>query len=130
MADKRLCRNSRGCLLHIKHKERRRLAVASKKKTGESEKPVKKRVRRNPELLMEELDEKLKKLEVKVYRKNADFIHQVGVEIFKLAGFRFARLTEAERKDVKDMTAKGQEMARKILTDAWQNMTGEDREEE
>jgi len=106
------------------------ISVASKKKTGGTEKPVKKRVRRNPELLMEELDEKLKKLEVKVYRKNADFIHQIGVEIFKLSGFRFAKLTEAERKDAKDMTPKGREMARKILSDAWQNMTGEDQNQE
>lgn len=97
-----------------------------KKKAVGAEKPVKKRVRRNPELLIEELDEKLRKLEIQVYRKNADFIHQIGVEIFKMSGFRFARLTEADRKNAKDMTPKGREMVKQILTDAWQNMAGEE----
>lgn len=96
------------------------------KKNPAAAKTVKKRVRRNPELLMEELDEKLKKLEVKVYVKNADFIHQIGVEIFKMAGFRFAKLTPEDRQDVENMTPRGMEMVRKILTDAWQQMNSEE----
>jgi hypothetical protein len=89
-----------------------------KKRSGEKKKP-KKRIRRSPELLIEELDEKLKKLEVKVYRKNADFIQQIGVEILKMIDYKFARITEADREDIEKMTPRGREMVKKIIAEAY-----------
>lgn len=89
-----------------------------KKGSGEKKEP-KKRIRRSPELLIEELDEKLKKLEVKVYRKNADFIQQIGVEILKMIDYKFARITEADREDIEKMTPRGREMVKKIIAEAY-----------
>ena len=91
----------------------------SKKKTEavdagkkEAKREPKKRVRRNPELLIEELDEKLKRLEVKVYRRNADYIQQIGIEILKMIDYKFARITDEDRADIGNMTAKGREKVR------------------
>jgi len=101
----------------------------SKKKTGavdagkkEAKREPKKRVRRNPELLIEELDEKLKRLEVKVYRRNADYIQQIGIEILKMIDYKFARITEDDRADIGNMTAKGREKVRKIVAAAYEAM--------
>lgn len=101
----------------------------SKKKTGavdagkkEAKREPKKRVRRNPELLIEELDEKLKRLEIKVYRRNADYIQQIGIEILKMIDYKFARITEDDRADIGNMTAKGREKVRKIVAAAYEAM--------
>ena len=101
----------------------------SKKKTEavdagkkEAKREPKKRVRRNPELLIEELDEKLKRLEIKVYRRNADYIQQIGIEILKMIDYKFARITEDDRADIGNMTAKGREKVRKIVAAAYEAM--------
>lgn len=101
----------------------------SKKKTEavdagkkEAKREPKKRVRRNPELLIEELDEKLKRLEVKVYRRNADYIQQIGIEILKMIDYKFARITDEDRADIGNMTAKGREKVRKIVAAAYEAM--------
>ena len=36
-----------------------------------------KRVRRSPEVLMKELDEKMKKLEGRIYKKNKEAVHHI-----------------------------------------------------
>lgn len=89
---------------------------------NKADKKVKKRVRRNPELLLEELDEKIRKLEERVYKKNADFIHQVGVEILRVIDFKFVTLTPENREDVKKMTPRGKEIVKEIVDAAYKNM--------
>ncbi len=101
----------------------------SKKKTGavdagkkEAKREPKKRVRRNPELLIEELDEKLKRLEIKVYRRNADYIQQIGIEILKMIDYKFARITDEDRRDMEKMSPRGRDLVRKIVTSAYESM--------
>lgn len=92
-----------------------------KKELREKKEP-KKRVRRSPELLIEELDEKLKKLEVQVYRRNADYIQQIGVEILKMIDYKFAKITKEDREDIKKMTPRGKEIVRDIIVKAYDSM--------
>ena len=88
----------------------------------ERKKEPKKRVRRNPELLIEELDEKLKRLEIKVYRRNANYIQQIGIEILKMIDYKFARITDEDRRDIETMSSRGRDMVRKIVAAAYEAM--------
>ncbi|MEG1641917.1 MAG: hypothetical protein RR272_02270 [Synergistaceae bacterium] len=84
-------------------------------------KTKKKRIRRSPEILMKELDTKMKKLEERIYKKNKDIVHQIGVAILKKAEFDFATFKPEYLEDIKNMTPKGKELIKKIIEDASQD---------
>ena len=46
------------------------LLAKAKKEVGETKEPGTKRIRRSPEILMKELDVKMKRLEERIYKKN------------------------------------------------------------
>lgn len=77
-----------------------------------------KRVRRSPEVLMKELDEKMKKLESRIYKKNKDAVHHIGTAILKRAKFDFTDFTDEDLEDIVNMTPKGTEIIRDIIQKA------------
>ena len=74
-----------------------------------------KRVRRSPELLIKELDTKMKKLEERIYKKNRDAVHYIGAAILKRANFDFSAFTHEDLEDIQNMTPRGEEMVTKII---------------
>lgn len=87
--------------------------MAKSKKEG-----APRRVRRSPEVLMKELDEKMKKLEARIYKKNKEAVHHIGVAILKKAQFDFSTFSEADLEDVVNMTARGEEIINDIISKA------------
>lgn len=77
-----------------------------------------KRVRRSPEVLMKELDEKMKKLESRIYKKNKEAVHHIGTAILKRAKFDFSNFTDADLEDIVNMTPKGTEIIKNIISKA------------
>jgi hypothetical protein len=77
-----------------------------------------KRVRRSPEVLMKELDEKMKKLEGRIYKKNKEAVHHIGTAILKRAKFDFSSFSDADLEDIVNMTPKGTEIIKDIITKA------------
>ncbi len=77
-----------------------------------------KRIRRSPEVLMKELDERMKKLESRIYKKNKEAVHHIGTEILKRAKFDFSNFSDADLEDIVKMTPKGEEMIKDIITKA------------
>ena len=77
-----------------------------------------KRVRRSPEVLMKELDGKMKKLESRIYKKNKDAVHHIGTAILKRAKFDFSNFSDADLEDIVNMTPKGTEIIKDIITKA------------
>lgn len=77
-----------------------------------------KRVRRSPEVLMKELDEKMKKLEGRIYKKNKEAVHYIGTAILKKAKFDFSSFSDADLEDIVNMTPKGTEIIKDIITKA------------
>lgn len=80
--------------------------------------PAAKRIRRSPEVLMKELDTKMKKLEGRIYKKNKEAVHHIGTAILKRAKFDFASFTQSDLDDILNMTPKGTEIIRDIITKA------------
>lgn len=87
------------------------------KKEGQSTK----RIRRSPEVLMKELDTKMKKLEARIYKKNKEAVHHIGAAILKRANFDFSSFTDEDLQDIVNMTPKGCEIIRDIISRASQN---------
>ncbi|MCE5201513.1 MAG: hypothetical protein LLF78_03245 [Synergistaceae bacterium] len=80
-----------------------------------------KRVRRSPEILMKELDTKMKKLEARIYKKNKEAVHHIGAAILKRANFDFSSFTEEDFEDIVNLTPRGNEIIRDIISKAHQN---------
>lgn len=78
----------------------------------------KKRIRRSPEILLKELDSKMKKLEERIYKKNKEAVHYIGTEILKKAKFDFSEFTPENLDDIKNMTPKGKEIIDSIISKA------------
>ncbi|MEG1799414.1 MAG: hypothetical protein RR214_04445 [Synergistaceae bacterium] len=78
------------------------------------------RIRRSPEILMKELDEKMKRLEERIYKKNKEAVHHIGTAILKRAKFDFSSFTKEDLEDVMHMTPKGCEIIRDIISKAHQ----------
>ena len=70
-----------------------------------------KRVRRSPEVLMKEL-------ESRIYKKNKDAVHHIGTAILKRAKFDFSNFSDADLEDIVNMTPKGTEIIKDIITKA------------
>lgn len=77
-----------------------------------------KRVRRSPEVLMKELDEKMKKLEGRIYKKNKEAVHHIGTAILKKAKFDFSGFNDSDLEDIVNMTPKGTEIIKEIIQKA------------
>ncbi|MDD4159760.1 MAG: hypothetical protein PHO18_02315 [Synergistaceae bacterium] len=77
-----------------------------------------KRVRRSPEILMKELDEKMKKLESRIYKKNKEAVHHIGTAILKRAKFDFSNFSDTDLEDIVNMTPKGTEIIKDIISKA------------
>ena len=77
-----------------------------------------KRVRRSPEVLMKELDEKMKKLEGRIYKKNKEAVHHIGTAILKKAKFDFSSFNDSDLEDIVNMTPKGTEIIKEIIQKA------------
>ncbi len=67
---------------------------------------------------MKELDEKMKKLESRIYKKNKDAVHHIGTAILKRAKFDFTDFTDEDLEDIVNMTPKGTEIIRDIIQKA------------
>ncbi len=80
-----------------------------------------KRIRRSPEVLIKELDAKMKKLEGRIYKKNKEAVHHIGTAILKRAKFDFTNFTQADLDDVINMTPKGTSILKDIIDKAHQN---------
>lgn len=80
-----------------------------------------KRIRRAPEVLMKELDAKMKKLEERIYKKNKDTVHTIGTAILKRAKFDFSTLAEEDIESIAKMTERGNEIIRDIIEKAYKN---------
>ena len=90
-----------------------------KKLDGEDqEQKTGKRVRRSPEVLMKELDEKMKKLEGRIYKNNKEAVHHIGTAILKKAKFDFSNFSDSDLEDIVNMTPKGTEMIADIIRKA------------
>lgn len=85
----------------------------------ETKGPSAKRIRRSPELLIKELDSKMKKLEERIYKKNKDAVHYIGAAILKRANFDFSSFTADDLEAIQNMTPRGEE----IITDIVQKAT-------
>jgi len=83
--------------------------------------PAAKRIRRSPEVLIKELDAKMKKLEGRIYKKNKEAVHHIGTAILKRAKFDFTNFTQADLEDVVNMTPKGTAILKDIIEKAHQN---------
>ena len=70
-----------------------------------------------PEYL-KELDGKMKKLESRIYKKNKDAVHHIGTAILKRAKFDFSNFSDADLEDIVNMTPKGTEIIKDIITKA------------
>ena len=77
-----------------------------------------KRVRRSPEALMKELDEKMKKLESRIYKKNKEAVHHIGTAILKKAKFDFSNFSDTDLEDVVKMNQKGIDIIKDIIARA------------
>ena len=77
-----------------------------------------KRVRRSPEVLMKELDEKMKKLEGRIYKKNKEAVHHIGTAILKKANFDFSNFNDSDLEEIVNMTPKGSEIIADIIRKA------------
>lgn len=77
-----------------------------------------KRVRRSPEVLMKELDEKMKKLEGRIYKKNKEAVHHIGTAILKRAKFDFSNFSDTDLEDIVNMTPKGTDIIKDIIKKA------------
>ena len=77
-----------------------------------------KRVRRSPEVLMKELDEKMKKLESRIYKKNKVAVHHIGTAILKKAKFDFSNFSDTDLEDIVKMNQKGIDIIKDIITRA------------
>jgi hypothetical protein len=77
-----------------------------------------KRVRRSPEVLMKELDEKMKKLEGRIYKKNKEAVHHIGTAILKRAKFDFSSFSATDLEDIVNMTPKGTDIIKEIIAKA------------
>ncbi|NLX85383.1 MAG: hypothetical protein GXZ00_07190 [Synergistaceae bacterium] len=77
-----------------------------------------KRVRRSPEVLMKELDERMKKLESRIYKKNKEAVHHIGTAILKKAKFDFSNFSATDLEDVVNMNPKGVEIIKDIIARA------------
>lgn len=75
-----------------------------------------KRIRRSPEVLMKELNERMKKLESRIYKKNKEAVHHIGTAILKRAKFDFSNFSDADLEDIVNMTPRGEEMIEDIIT--------------
>lgn len=76
------------------------------------------RTRRSPEILLKELDSKMKRLEERIYKKNKEAVHYIGTEILKKAKFDFSEFTPENLDDIKNMTPKGKEIIGSIIEKA------------
>ena len=83
--------------------------------------PSAKRIRRSPELLLKELDSKMKKLEERIYKKNKDAVHYIGAAILKRADFDFSSFTPDDLSDIQEMNSRGEEIITEIIRKASQN---------
>lgn len=83
--------------------------------------PSAKRIRRSPELLIKELDSKMKKLEERIYKKNKDAVHYIGAAILKRANFDFSSFTPDDLIDIQEMNPRGEEIITEIIQKANQN---------
>ena len=79
------------------------------------------RIRRSPEILMKELDEMMKRLEERIYKKNKEAVHHIGTAILKRAKFDFSSFSKEDLDDIVKMTPRGSEIIRDIITKAHQN---------
>lgn len=95
------------------------LKLERSKDTGGKER---KRIRRSPELLLKELDEKRKKLEERIYKKNSEAVQHIGIAILKSAGFDFTTITEDDIEDIENMTERGMEIVSSIVAKAHKNL--------
>lgn len=73
------------------------------------------RIRRSPELLMKELNIKMKKLEDRVYKKNNAIVSLIGKVILKKANFDFSDITPSDIEALENGTVKGEEIIKNIL---------------
>ena len=80
-----------------------------------------KRIRRSPELLIKELDTKMKKLEERIYKKNKDAVHHIGAAILKRANFDFSSFTHEDLEAIQNMTPHGEEIVTEIIKKANQS---------
>ncbi|MDL2298202.1 hypothetical protein LJC40_03515 [Synergistaceae bacterium OttesenSCG-928-D05] len=80
-----------------------------------------KRIRRSPEILLKELDKKMKKLEERIYKSNKELVHHIGVAILKCAKFDLSTLTEEDMKEIADGTPKGSRIIQDIVAKAHEN---------
>ncbi|MDO5115460.1 MAG: hypothetical protein Q4D58_05125 [Synergistaceae bacterium] len=83
--------------------------------------PPAKRIRRSPELLIKELDSKMKKLEERIYKKNRDAVHCIGTAILKRANFDFSSFSKEDLADIQEMTPRGEEIISGIIEKANQS---------
>ncbi len=92
------------------------IALAKAKKE-----PGTKRIRRSPEILMKELDVKMKRLEERIYKKNKEAVHHIGTAILKRAKFDFTNFSKEDLDEIINNTPKGVELIRDIITKAHQS---------
>ena len=85
------------------------------------EEPGTKRIRRSPEILMKELDVKMKRLEERIYKKNKEAVHHIGTAILKRAKFDFTNFSKEDLDEIINNTPKGVELIRDIITKAHQS---------
>lgn len=67
---------------------------------------------------MKELDEKMQKLENRIYKKNKEAVHHIGTAILKRAKFDFANFSQQDIDDVAKMTPKGVQIITDIIEKA------------
>lgn len=82
-------------------------------------KPKKKRIRRSPELLLQELAKKAERLESRVYKRNKEAVHHIGAAILKRAKFDFNNFTKEDLDEIVNMTPKGSEVINAIIEKAY-----------
>ena len=97
------------------------LLAKAKKEVGETKEPGTKRIRRSPEILMKELDVKMKRLEERIYKKNKEAVHHIGTAILKRAKFDFTNISKEDLDEIINNTPKGVELVRDIITKAHQS---------
>lgn len=83
--------------------------------------PSAKRIRRSPELLIKELDSKMKKLEERIYKKNKDAVHCIGAAILKRANFDFSTISADDLAEIQNATPAGEEIITDIIEKAGKN---------
>lgn len=97
------------------------LLAKAKKEASETKEPGTKRIRRSPEILMKELDVKMKRLEERIYKKNKEAVHHIGTAILKRAKFDFTNFSKEDLDEIINNTPKGVELVRDIITKAHQS---------